>query len=103
MKKKWKIIKRILIPSLIILILIPIFRDNNYSAIFRYISYKEEFSIRGIILYSFLLGVFISLIFILPSFIIIKIKSGKLQEKLDELSDKKAMEDSILDDNEKIE
>ncbi|MBN2695377.1 DUF1049 domain-containing protein [bacterium] len=103
MKKKWKIIKRVIIPFLIILVLIPIFKNNNHNMLFKYLSYEEEFSVRGVILYSFILGVFISLIFTLPSLIIFKIKLKKIQEELDQLSDKKAMDESVLDNDEKIE
>jgi len=95
-----KHIKKIIFFTLSIIIFVIFALSNKSNVSVEIFSIKEEFTIWILVLYSILIGVFTTLLFILPSVLILKLNYRRLKERFETLSDSKLTE--IIKDNDEI-
>jgi len=95
-----KHIKKVIFFTLSIIIFVIFALSNKSNVSVEIFSIKEEFTIWILVLYSILIGVFTTLLFILPSVLILKLNYRRLKERFETLSDSKLTE--IIKDNDEI-
>ena len=97
-----KHIKKIIFFAISLILFIVFALSNKSNVTIEIFSTKEDFTLWVLVLYSILIGVFTTLLFILPSVLILKLNYKKLKENFETLSDSKLTE-IIKDDDEIIE